>query len=271
MRILLLGDTHRNARFLAVAFAAAERAGCERIIQLGDFGFGWQWLGLGENLEICKFSALASVMVERSGIELDFIDGNHENFDRLSSHPLRADGTQEVAPGVRHLPRGHRFELEGCRFLALGGATSLDRMARRRGVSWWEQEAITPAEVEACGQEPVDVLLAHDMPIECGIRADRHQSGYGLSADMDWYRNRMRVSEVLQATQPSWVFHGHLHHRYERDLRPDVDASVIGLASDRQGIDLSALVFVPGERRVELLEPAEGEHGAIVETGRSAG
>ena len=76
---------------------------------------------------------------------------------------------------------------------------------------------------------------------------------------------------MLQATQPSWVFHGHLHHRYERDLRPDVDASVIGLASDRQGIDLSALVFVPGERRVELLEPAEGEHGAIVETGRSAG
>jgi len=243
VKVLLVGDTHRNASFLAEVFGAARRNECTQILQLGDFGFGWQWLRLTDTLAVCKFSAVASVLVEKTGIALSFIDGNHENFDKLHTLPLGADGRREVAPGVFHLPRGHRFELEGTTFLACGGATSLDRLGRTPSVSWWAAEALTLDDVAACGDGTVDVLLAHDLPLQCGLREDRPMSGFGLRADMDWYRNRMRLGEVVEATAPTWIFHGHLHHRYERDLRPEAASRVMGLASDKSPIELSTVVF----------------------------
>jgi predicted phosphodiesterase len=254
VRLLLLGDTHRNATFLATAFEAAEREGCEQIIQLGDFGYGWQWLALGEGLEICRFSAVASVLVDRTGIGLCFIDGNHENFDRLAMQATAPDGSQEVAPGVRHLARGQRLELGGCSFLACGGAISLDRLARTEGRSWWAAEAITTADVVACGSESIDVLLCHDAPLESGLPAERHSSGYGMAADIDWYLNRMRLSEVLAATSPSLVVHGHLHRRYELDLAPEREARIVGLASDAQGIEAAGVVFDTEARRLSPID-----------------
>jgi len=256
MRILLVGDTHRNVTFLTEIFQTARREACEQIIQLGDFGFGWQWLSVGDGLEICRFSAVASILVEQTGIPLSFLDGNHENFDRLADHSLQADGTREVAPGVLHLPRGHRFELEGCSFLTLGGAVSLDKMARTEGTSWWSQESVTLDDVLACGRAPVDVLLTHDMPLESGFRPERPISGFGVSADLAWYRNRLRVTEVLEATSPTWVFHGHLHHRYERDLRPERATTIVGLASDRHPVDEACVVFDTEARRYSALSSA---------------
>jgi len=254
VRILLVGDTHRNSTFLASAFAAAKRNECELIVQLGDFGFGWQWLPLTDTLAVCKFSAIASMLVEKTGIGLRFIDGNHENFDKLSLLPVGETGMREVAPGVFHLPRGMRFEIDGASFLALGGATSLDRLARTPSVSWWEAEAITTRDVEACGSETVDVLLTHDMPLQCGLRSDRAQSGFGIKADMDWYLNRLRVAEVVETVRPKWVFHGHLHHRYERDLRPELATTVLGLASDKSPLGLSSVVFDTQVQTIHLTE-----------------
>ncbi len=253
MRLLLVGDTHRNVTFLTEVFQAARLEACDQIIQLGDFGFGWQWLSVGDGLEICRFSAVASVLVEQTGIPLSFLDGNHENFDRLANHQPQGDGTREVAPGVVHLPRGHRFELGGCSFLTLGGAVSLDKMARKEGVSWWSQESVTLDDVLACGSGPVDVLLTHDMPLESGFRPDRPISGYGVSADLAWYRNRLRLTEVLEATSPRWVFHGHLHHRYELDLRPARSTTIVGLASDRHPVERACVVFDTSTRQYSAL------------------
>ena len=242
MRVLLLGDTHRNIDFMTEAFQAARAQECEQILQLGDFGFGWSWLKLDERLSVCKFSAVVAILSEKTGVACSFIDGNHENFDRLSELPLDDQGRREVAPGVFHLPRGHRFELGGTSFLACGGGTSLDRVGRVEGTSWWAAEAVTAHDVARCGTEPVDVLLVHDMPIQCGIREDRHQSGFGLSADMDWYRNRMRIGEVVENTNPSHVVHGHLHYRYDHRLT-DPACEVHGLGSDAGPLQAAAIVL----------------------------
>ena len=248
----MLGDTHRNAEFMTEAFKAARDLECEQILQLGDFGFGWSWLSLDERLQVCKFSAIVSILSEKTGVACSFIDGNHENFDRLSELELDEHGRREVAPNVFHLPRGHRFELDGVSFLACGGATSLDRVGRTEGQSWWAAEAISHADVERCGTDPVDVLLCHDMPIQCGIRADRHQTGFGLQADMDWYANRVRVGEVLEATMPDLVFHGHLHHRYDRKL-DRLGTSVHGLGSDASSLAEAALIFDTRLKAIEVL------------------
>ena len=242
MRVLLLGDTHRNIDFMTEAFQAARDQKCEQILQLGDFGFGWSWLKLDEQLSVCKFSAVVSILSEKTGVSCSFIDGNHENFDKLSDLPLDEQGRREVAPGVFHLPRGHRFELGGTTFLACGGSTSLDKAGRVEGTSWWAAEAVTVEDVARCGTDPVDVLLVHDMPIQCGIREDRHQSGFGLGADMDWYRNRMRIGEVVENTRPSHGVHGHLHHRYHRRLS-EPECEVHGQASDAGPLSEAAIIF----------------------------
>jgi predicted phosphodiesterase len=252
---MLLGDTHRNLEVLAEAFKAARAAECEEIIQLGDFGFGWSWLAIDDRLSVCRFSAAASILSEKTSVRCSFIDGNHENFDRLFELGLDERGRRQVAPGVYHLPRGHRFELDGCSFLACGGATSLDRAARQEGVSWWAAEALSAEDVAACGSEPVDVLLAHDMPVQCGIRRDRHQTGFGIPADMDWYRNRLRLGEVLEATRPAHVFHGHLHHRYDRHL-PELACEVHGLGSDAGPIEQAAVIFDTSTAMLEAVRAA---------------
>jgi predicted phosphodiesterase len=249
---MLLGDTHRNAEFMTEAFKAARDRGCEQILQLGDFGFGWSWLSLDERLAVCKFSAIVSILSEKTGVACSFIDGNHENFDRLAEFDLDASGRREVAPNVFHLPRGHRFDLGGVSFLACGGATSLDRAGRVEGTSWWSAEALTTEDVSRCGSEPVDVLLAHDMPIQCGIRKDRHQTGYGMQVDMDWYLNRVRLGEVLEATTPAQVFHGHLHHRYDRALAAQ-GCVVHGLGSDAGPLGDAAVIFDSSTREIEEL------------------
>lgn len=252
MRILLLGDTHRNADFMTAAFKAARDQGCEQILQLGDFGFGWSWLSLDERLQVCKFSAIVSILSEKTGVACSFIDGNHENFDRLADLEINPEGRREVAPNVFHLPRGHRFELDGVSFLACGGATSLDRAGRVEGISWWAAEALQDDDVARCGSEPVEVLLSHDMPIQCGIRTDRHQSGFGMQADMDWYANRVRLGEVVDATRPTLLFHGHLHHRYDRELIGP-DTVVHGLGSDAGALRDAAVIFDTSTRTIEEL------------------
>jgi len=260
VKVLIIGDSHRNVGFFEQAFDAAAANGCARIVQLGDFGFGWRWLDLGDSLAICRFSAEVALLVERFGIPVDFVDGNHENFDRLLSMPLRDDGTHEVAPGVRHLPRGYRYELDGCSFLALGGAVSLDKIARTALVSWWPDEAITDADVAACGTGKVDVLLCHDMPLQSEIHGRIRMSGYGIPADVDAYLSRMKLSDVVDATEPDWIFHGHIHHRYQQDPGATSGATIVGLAHDRQALAKSSVVF---DTRTRMIVPADERRDAV--------
>jgi hypothetical protein len=241
MRMMLLGDSHRNESFVRSAFERAKALGCEEIIQLGDFGYGWSWLPLSDVLAVCRFSAAVSLLVAEFGIGLSFLDGNHENFDRLSDHPLASDGRREVAPGVWHLPRGYRFERDSVKFLVCGGAVSVDRLARTESVSWWPGEAVTQEDVESCGSESVDILLTHDAPMTTAFFENVATTGYGIRADLDVFRNKLLLEEVLLATQPSVSVHGHLHRHVIQDL--GLGRQMIGLAHDRSALASAAMVI----------------------------
>lgn len=241
MRIMLLGDTHRNEAFARKAFEHARRLDCEEIIQLGDFGFGWNWLPLTDTLAICRFSAAISLLVEEFAIAFSFIDGNHENFDRLVDHPLGVDGRREVAPGVWHMPRGYRFERDSVSFLTCGGAVSVDRLARTESVSWWAAEAVTPADVTACGSDAVDILLTHDAPITSAFFENVSTTGYGIQADIDVLRNKILLEKILTVTQPTLTVHGHVHRHFVQDLGSG--RRMIALAHDRAALHRAALVL----------------------------
>lgn len=58
-----------------------------------------------------------------------FVDGNHENFDRLYSYPVKewnGGKVHEIRPSVLHLMRGEVFTIEDKKFFAFGGASSHD-------------------------------------------------------------------------------------------------------------------------------------------------
>lgn len=120
-----------------------------------------------------------------------FVDGNHENFDRLNAMPVEiwnGGKVHRIRENVIHLMRGQVFTLEEKKFFTFGGASSHDisdgiidpetdkdwkkiaafyqmcgkRMFRVKGISWWPEEL--PSEAEMA--EGVKNLKAHDYKID---------------------------------------------------------------------------------------------------------
>ena len=67
--------------------------------------------------------------LERKSFTTLFVDGNHENFDRLYSYPVEewnGGKVHRIRPSVIHLMRGQVFTVEGKKIFAFGGAISHD-------------------------------------------------------------------------------------------------------------------------------------------------
>lgn len=121
--IYITGDCHADyRRFSTDSFP--EQKGMTRddfVIVCGDFGI-WHdtsterwWLN----------------WLEKKPFTLLFVDGNHENFDRLYSDEFKivdfhGGKAHKIRENVFHLMRGYVFELEGKKFFAFGGASSHD-------------------------------------------------------------------------------------------------------------------------------------------------
>lgn len=205
-RIAFSGDWHANTVWAHKMIDYARDEQADAIVHLGDFG--WQFARF--------FVQTMAGMLRRAKLPLYFVDGNHENFDRLLAFPLQPDGLRKVADNLFHLPRGHRFTWGGVRFLACGGAVSVDRHRRVEGRSWWPQETITCADIAACEQGgPADVLLAHDCPAGVEIpylHKTRHFFPEHLIGESEAHRTRLLA--VAAATTPGLILHGHYDRRY---------------------------------------------------------
>lgn len=128
------------------------------VVILGDFGLLWSYKG-----ETKEEKHWLDWLENKPWTTL-FIDGNHENFDRLDALPQEdwhGGKVSFVRPSVIHLKRGYVFEIDGCKCYCMGGARSHDirdgilelddprikewsrdwfKLFRINKVSWWEQE-----------------------------------------------------------------------------------------------------------------------------------
>ena len=141
------------------------------VLIAGDFGWCWNPTRSGgesgeekralDHLEKLPFTTL-------------FIDGNHENFDRLLKYPeAEAYGGRVgvLRSHVLHLKqRGHIYDICGYKCWCFGGASSTDKQYRIEGCSWWPQEEPSEAEY-AYGLEQlttagwkVDLVVTHEAP-----------------------------------------------------------------------------------------------------------
>lgn len=231
MKILVLGDTHGDAPWIARACKKAAYDDCKAIVQLGDFGY-WSHTAEGET-----FLDQVTALLVTWRLEMFWLDGNHENHKLLRSRfgsnykavwdtEMMNNGPMyEIRDNLYYLPRGTRWTWDEVKFMALGGADSIDKQLRRPGTSWWAEEAITDEEVEyavrgaaksridhSWGRHIIDVMFTHDAPYA------RHQDDTSNQYDRKYplsKSNKLRVRRVMDTVRPKLLVHGHQHRSYE--------------------------------------------------------
>lgn len=154
--IYITGDIHGNiARFEDKAMSQLKRG--DYLIVCGDFGFIWE--GTRQEEKVLNFLA-------RQKYAILFIDGCHENFDRLQKYPVtewNGGKVRRIKPNIIHLMRGQVYEIEGKRIFTMGGGCSSDLDLRQlRGTKWWPEE--TPSTEEMA--EGVDNLFKYNLMVD---------------------------------------------------------------------------------------------------------
>lgn len=123
--IYITGDCHGNfERFNKSIFPEQEEmTKDDYVIICGDFGGVWH-----KNAESNEETMVLDWLDCKSFTTL-FVDGNHENFDRLYQYPVEewyGGKVHKIRPSVYHLMRGQIFEIDGKSIYAFGGASSHD-------------------------------------------------------------------------------------------------------------------------------------------------
>ena len=123
--IYITGDCHRNfERFNTRNFPEQkEMTKDDYVLICGDFGGIWN-----KDTENKEETWLLDWLDCKTFTTL-FIDGNHENFDRLYAYPVEewhGGKIHKIRPSVLHLMRGQVFEIAEKKVFTFGGASSHD-------------------------------------------------------------------------------------------------------------------------------------------------
>lgn len=162
--ILFTGDFHADFTRLSMKNFPKQKELTENdyLICCGDFGI---WDGSKEEKYWLKW-------LSKKKYKILFVDGNHENFDRLNNcfKAIEFCGgiADKIADNIYHLRRGYIYTIDGKKIFAFGGARSHDiqdgileisnynnthelvkdynrltkqgKLVRIKGLSWWEEE-----------------------------------------------------------------------------------------------------------------------------------
>lgn len=232
--IYITGDCHAEFRkFSTDNFPEQkEMTRDDYVIVCGDFGI---WHDTPEERYWLDW-------LSKKSFTLLFVDGNHENFDRLYGDEFptvefHGGKAHRIRDNVFHLMRGYVFDLCGKKFFAFGGASSHDiddgildednfedyeefrdtinrwykqrKMFRINHISWWEQELPTEEEMQfglkTLGENSnkVDFIISHCCPQQIASVFSR---GCYQADDLTRYFNV--IADTVDFTR--WFF-GHYH------------------------------------------------------------
>lgn len=226
--IYITGDCHGNYhRFTTDMFPEQKNmTKTDYIIICGDFGF---WDNSSEQNYWRKW-------LEQKNFTILWVDGNHENFDLLSTIDIniwKGGKVQFINSSIIHLMRGQVFDIDGFKIFTFGGASShdisggildkkdknfrrikkqLDRKKesyRVNHVSWWKEEMPSGEEFEEGrinlerNNWDVDYIITHCCATETQqlIGKEKYESD-SLTA---------YLQEIKQKCQYHKWFFGHYH------------------------------------------------------------
>lgn len=250
MKVLFAGDTHGDSYHIRRILKEADEEGCDAVFQVGDFGY---WEHKAEGVEF--INQVAGYAWDLA-LPLYFLDGNHDKTSLLLEKYQERDveGFIQLRDYLFYAPRGHRWTWGHRKFIALGGAYSVDKAWRldleyknhlklqkrnvyrapsnqlstdTSGTLWFPEEQMTDNDMDTIlltDSSPVDVIVAHDKP-----RAAN--PGWNRKDYLECYPNQDRLQKAVRALQPSLFVHGHLHYRYTDKILCDDDkwTTVVGL------------------------------------------
>jgi predicted phosphodiesterase len=254
VRILLAGDTHGNIKHVRYLIRMAAQRGISIVFVVGDFG-AWEHAAKG-----VRFFDDVDGAAKAAGVTVFFLDGNHDKTSLVLEKYgdcVDSEGFLICRPNLRYAPRGHRWTWGSKRFLAFGGAYSVDKFMRldeehqahklalelrnsglryvnvdASGTLWFPEEEASDEEFERVLRDRtrVDVLLTHDKP------DGSTPPGWTYKQPVECYRNQVRIQQIADLVTPTLLVHGHLHYPYEQDVRlapSGATMRVIGLDCDQ--------------------------------------
>lgn len=230
--IYVTGDCHQNFRkFNTKIFPEQKEMTKEDyVIICGDFGGVWN-----KEVENKEEKHLLDWLEEKPFTTL-FVDGNHENFDRLYSYPVElwhGGKVHKIRPSVIHLMRGQIYEIDGKSFFTFGGASSHDiesgildpedpdfkekkkwldrewRSYRVNHITWWAQELPSEEEMQegranlAAHDNQVDFIVTHCCATSTQMLIDEQKLKPDIETDY--------LEEIKQMIQFKKWFFGHYH------------------------------------------------------------
>ena len=185
--IYITGDCHGGFdRFENDKFSNLTKN--DYVIICGDFG------GILDQNKRARYERKRIKQLSKMKFTTLFVDGNHENFDRLYSYPIiewHGGKVHKINSSIFHLMRGEIYEIDNKKIFAFGGASchdipdgildddnleKIDEYDKRhagyriRGYNWWNLELPTDGELRngldnLCKvNNKVDYIISHCAP-----------------------------------------------------------------------------------------------------------
>lgn len=218
LRIVIAGDWHRHtgANHARKIIDYAVNRGADGIVHVGDLGYNYAW---GPNGSGYSFEKPLRNLLEKNNLFLLWIDGNHDNHAWLRSLPVREDGFVQTGSSGRMfwVPRGHRWTWYDSVFAGLGGAYSINKKYLVEDVSQFSEfEEVSKDDVATLGEDKVNVLFTHDVPLSAPVKSSlRLRPETERAAD----RSRILLQKAVENVKPDFLFSGHWHQFLNYELK----------------------------------------------------
>lgn len=189
-RLFITGDTHIPydiSKLNTTNFPIQSDLSAEDYVTIaGDCGLIWNYKHTGYSIPSCpedecwvKEELYWYDWLNEKPFTTLFVDGNHENFDRLAKYPIidwHGGKVQKISDSILHLMRGEVYQIGDTTLFTFGGARSTDRGPATgsaeydQGFSWWKEELPSMAEMDNARANlekvnyNVDIVITHALP-----------------------------------------------------------------------------------------------------------
>lgn len=152
----------------------------------GDFGLIWNYKETGLSVPSCpedtcwtKEELYWYDWLNNRNFTTIWVDGNHENFDRLKKYPVEiwnGGKVHKISDSIIHLMRGEVYTINELKIFTFGGARSTDRgtatgtAKEDEGKWWWAEELPSMEEMDnawnnlAKHNNTIDIIMTHALP-----------------------------------------------------------------------------------------------------------
>lgn len=196
--MILLGDIH-GYWYPIINFLKDFDIRGETIIQVGDFG-------LFSHDDLLSAYTLLNGELEKRDCQLLIVKGNHERPS------LWNEGY--ILGRIVIVPDYYIYTIQNKRILFIGGAISIDRKLRTKGVDYFPEEEIrrpTEEELRHIKAAPIDIIVSHDAPLCAGKNPSTLWDDPDNPVKTDAIRGRKILSEIQEIVRPKHWFYGHYH------------------------------------------------------------